>query len=186
MTKTEKTLWYIYLLLFLFLILWIYPSSAYDTFVLKNNKFKKIVVNNEITTAKTSYLEKKELVEKTELKIVGQKEVPTGEFVKINYLGRYVYDKKVISKDLVYVDKYQATICEISCQKRTMYIYDKYEIKELTKIVDIIILETIYVEEVKLIPIVKKEIAKIENYESIYKYDQSSVKNPFQSNKYSL
>jgi len=186
MNKSEFTLYSIYFILFMFLLLWISPSEA------KINNQKQlpnlIIVEEEkiITNFKTVTIidYKEEVYQAKEItkKVIGQKKVGTNEFKRIKYLGRYVYDSKqsnTLNNEYVYIDSYSYNHCDNECINKTMFIYDKYLVEENTKIVPIVIEELVFVSKEHLVPIERQEIIE-ESFLTkvpVYKIEENNLNN---------
>jgi hypothetical protein len=192
MNKNDRMLYIVYFALFMFLLLWIYPSEA---------NFNKVSVKKQLPDlVLVGYEEQKELVTKTKQvieyqtevkyetlnnkKIIGQKEVGTGNYKRIQYTGRYVYNEVKTTNGNIeykYIDSYTYNHCEESCSIRKMYVYDQYSIEETKQLVNIYIDELV-INEVETVKEVIKEYMveeEVIRQKPIYSIEEKQPKNNF-------
>jgi hypothetical protein len=194
MNKTDKILYIVYFTLFMFLLLWIYPSEA---------NFNKVSIKKQLPNlVLVGYEEQTELVTKTKQvieyetevayeslnnkKLIGQKEVGTGNYKRIKYTGRYVYDQIKANNnniEYIYIGSYSYNHCEETCIVKKMYIYDQYLVEETKQLVNIYIDEMI-IKEIKITKEVVKEYTfkeQVLKQKPIYSIEEKAVKNDFKT-----
>jgi hypothetical protein len=146
MKNKEFILVSIYISLFIFLLLWIYPSNSVSTEIEDNFKESKVLYTSKEIKVFSHFTVKSIVVDKineieyshTELvkEEIGQRSLKTGAYKRIRYLARYQYDvrqKNTSNTEYVFLFEKIYNICEESCKIVKMYVYDAYEVVEVKR-----------------------------------------------------
>jgi hypothetical protein len=167
----ERVLKTMLILLFMFLLVWVYPGDVQSKKTTIDSISKKVLVSSRVEKKIVGYTNKIVLSHQIEEKeVIGQELVNTGRYKRIEYLGRYERQEKKTNdnnREYVLIASRRQIICIKECLEVNIYSYDEYSIKMIKELKPIYKINTIDVYKNIEEPIYKEEI--INEYKEVTK-----------------
>lgn len=178
----ERILKTMFILLFMFLLMWIYPSKQKNIVI--ETSSNKVLVSSRIEKKIVGYTNKQILSHQIEEKeIIGHELVNTDKYERIEYLGRYERQEKRVNdnnREYVFVASRRQIICDKECLEVNIYAYDEYSIRTVKELRPIYKINLIDIYKTMEEPIYKEEI--INEYKEVTKLEDIAIKNIFSTN----